>query len=91
MSSRICSQVPKVSVIMPTFNTTQFIKAAIESVLAQSFQDLEIIVVNDGSPDTGDLERVLAPYMNRIIYLKQENKRAAGPPRQRRVLGVLGQ
>jgi glycosyltransferase involved in cell wall biosynthesis len=35
-------------------------------------------VVNDGSPDTTELERVLAPYMSRIVYIKQENKRASG-------------
>jgi len=35
-------------------------------------------VVNDGSPDTPELEKVLAPYLNRIVYVKQENKRTAG-------------
>jgi glycosyltransferase involved in cell wall biosynthesis len=45
---------------------------------AQTYKDFEAIVVNDGSPDTPELEKVLAPYLNRIVYLKQENKRAAG-------------
>jgi hypothetical protein len=45
-------------------------------VLAQTFRDYEIIVVNDGCPDTNNLERVLEPYLGRVVYLKQEN---AGP------------
>ncbi|HVF90701.1 MAG TPA: glycosyltransferase family A protein [Blastocatellia bacterium] len=64
---------PSVSVIMPSYCVSQYIGEAIESVLAQSFQDYEIIVVNDGSPDTDELERVLAPYADRIVYVKQEN------------------
>lgn len=40
------------SIIMPTYNVAEYLSAAIESVLAQSFQDWEIIIVNDGSPDS---------------------------------------
>lgn len=72
------SATPKVSVIMPAYNTARLIAPALDSALQQSFRDLEIIVVNDGSPDTVELEKVLAPYLERIVYLKQENKRAAG-------------
>jgi glycosyltransferase involved in cell wall biosynthesis len=78
VNPNIFRHVPKVSVIVPAFNTAHLIGAALDSVFAQSFQDVEIIVVNDGSPDTADLERVLAPYVDKIIYIKQENKRAAG-------------
>jgi len=45
---------------------------------AQTFQDFEAIIVNDGSPDTPELEKVLQPYMDRIVYIKQQNKRCAG-------------
>lgn len=72
------STTPKISVIMPAYNTAQLIAAALDSVFQQSLQDFEIIVVNDGSPDTVALEAVLAPYLQRIVYIKQENKRAAG-------------
>ena len=63
---------PKVSVIIPTHNREQFIARAIDSVLAQTFTDYEIIVVDDGSIDlTRD---VLRAYDNRIKYVYQENK-----------------
>jgi glycosyltransferase involved in cell wall biosynthesis len=47
-------------------------------VFAQDYTDFEVIVINDGSPDTPELERVLEPYRDRIVYLKQENRRACG-------------
>jgi glycosyltransferase involved in cell wall biosynthesis len=61
-------------VIVPAYNVADYIGDALNSVLAQTFTDYEIIVINDGSPDTPALERVLAPYMPRIVYLKQENR-----------------
>jgi glycosyltransferase involved in cell wall biosynthesis len=69
---------PRVSVIIPAYNTAPLIGACLDSVFAQTFQDFEAIVVNDGSPDTPDLEKALEPYMNRIVYIQQANKRAAG-------------
>jgi len=68
----------KVSVIIPSYKTADLIGACLDSVFAQTYSDFEAIVVNDGSPDTPELERVLQPYMSRIVYIKQENKRAAG-------------
>ena len=65
---------PLVSVIIPAYDVTEFIGEALDSVLAQTFADYEIIVVNDGSPDTEELERALAPYMSRIVYINQENR-----------------
>ena len=69
---------PLISVIVPAFNVSQFISEALDSIFSQDFGDFEIIVVNDGSPDTNDLERVLAPYREHITYLKQENKGISG-------------
>jgi glycosyltransferase involved in cell wall biosynthesis len=65
---------PLVSVIVPAYNVAEFIGDALNSVLAQTFSDYEIIVINDGSPDTEALERALAPYMSRIVYIKTENQ-----------------
>lgn len=67
---------PTVSVIIPAYQVTTYIAEAVDSILAQSYRDFEIIVVNDGCPDTANLERALAPYLSRIRYIRQEN---AGP------------
>jgi glycosyltransferase involved in cell wall biosynthesis len=67
-----------VSIVIPSYNTADLIAACLDSVFAQTFQDFEAIVVNDGSPDTPELEKVLQPYLDRIVYIKQVNKRAAG-------------
>jgi glycosyltransferase involved in cell wall biosynthesis len=69
---------PRVSIVIPSYNTADLIAACLDSVFAQTFQDFEAIVVNDGSPDTPELEKVLQPYLDRIVYIKQVNKRAAG-------------
>jgi glycosyltransferase involved in cell wall biosynthesis len=61
--------VPKVSVIIPTYNRARYIRAAIESLLAQTFKDYEIIVVDDGSTD--DTETVLKTGNYRLIYMRQ--------------------
>jgi len=65
---------PAVSVIVPAYNVARYLAEALESVFAQTFKDFEVIVVNDGSPDTEELERVLAPYLTRVVYVKQENR-----------------
>jgi glycosyltransferase involved in cell wall biosynthesis len=71
-------QAPKVSIIIPAYNTAAFMPECLSSIFAQTYSDFEAIVVNDGSPDTPALENVLAPYSDRVVYIKQENKRAAG-------------
>lgn len=69
---------PLVSVIMPAYNTSLYIKEAVESVFKQTFDDFEMIVVNDGSSDTPQMEAELAPFMDRILYLKQSNRGSSG-------------
>lgn len=76
--TKVASGVPKVSIIIPSYKTADLIAACLDSVFAQTYTDFEAVVVNDGSPDTPELEKVLAPYRDRIVYIKQENKRAAG-------------
>jgi glycosyltransferase involved in cell wall biosynthesis len=72
---------PRVSVIIPSYKTADLIAACLDSVFAQTYSNFEAIVVNDGSPDTPELEKVLQPYISRekdrLVYIKQENKRAA--------------
>ena len=62
---------PAVSVIIPTYNRAHCIGDAINSVLRQSFQDFEFIVVDDGSTD--DTSDVLGTYGNRITLIRQAN------------------
>jgi len=71
-------QAPTVSVIVPSHNTAEFIAECLDSVFAQTWLDFEAIVVNDGSPDTPELERVLGPYRERIVYVRQENRGLSG-------------
>jgi glycosyltransferase involved in cell wall biosynthesis len=72
--SQAAQHSPLVSVIIPAFNTAGFIEAALHSVFTQTFTDHEVIVVNDGSADTVQLEAAIQPYAARITYLKQENR-----------------
>ena len=69
---------PAVSVIVPAYNTARFISETLQSVFAQTFRDYELIIINDGSPDTEDLKRVIGPYRHRIVYIEQENRGIAG-------------
>jgi len=64
-----------VSVIIPTYNSAKYISRAVESVLNQTYQDFEIIIIDDGSTDnTGEIVQSIKD--DRITYIKQEN---AGP------------
>jgi glycosyltransferase involved in cell wall biosynthesis len=67
-----------VSVIIPAYNVARFIGETLDSLVAQTYTDYEAIVINDGSPDEEELERVLAPYRERIVYIKQENRGLSG-------------
>jgi len=73
---------PDISVIIPTFNRGKVVVAAVESVLAQTYTDYEIIVVDDGSTD--DTAGRLLPYLPRIQYVHQA-KRGASAARNRGV------
>lgn len=73
----VSADAPKVSVIIPAYNIAPYIAETLDSVIAQTFKNYEIIVVNDGSKDTADLETALAPFFDQIIYGKQANAGAS--------------
>jgi glycosyltransferase involved in cell wall biosynthesis len=78
------TQHPTVSVLIPAYNAAGRIAATLNSVFSQTLPALEVILINDGSPDTKVLEEVLQPYVSRIRYFKQAN---AGPSSARN-LGI---
>ena len=77
IGKRVCADAPKVSVVIPAYNIAPYISETLDSVLAQTCKNYEIILVNDGSTDTAELEAALAPYFDDIVYAKQENAGAA--------------
>lgn len=64
---------PLFSVVIPLYNKAHFVGATLAGVLAQSFEDYEVIVVNDGSTDDSEA-KVLAVADSRIRYVKTENR-----------------
>jgi glycosyltransferase involved in cell wall biosynthesis len=77
VGGEVCVAPPLISVIIPAFNAANFIAETIDSVFRQTFQDFEVVVVNDGSPDTRELESALQPFFSRIVYLAQSNSGTA--------------
>jgi glycosyltransferase involved in cell wall biosynthesis len=64
---------PLVSVIIPVYNGSEYLKEAIDSALGQSYSRIEVIVINDGSKDEGKTESLALSYSDRIRYVKKEN------------------
>jgi glycosyltransferase involved in cell wall biosynthesis len=63
---------PRVSVIIPCYNSTAYVADAVRSALAQDYPSVRVIVVNDGSTD--DFAGVIAPFRDRIEVIDQENR-----------------
>lgn len=78
---------PQVSVIIPTYNHARFVAQAVESALAQTYDDVEVIVVDDGSTD--HTQAALAGYSASIKYIYQEHK-GLSQARNRGVLAARG-
>src|SRR5262245_7173783 len=66
-------RVPLVSIVIPVYNGSPYLREAINSALAQTYPNLEVIVVNDGSTDDGETARIACSYGKRIRYFAQDN------------------
>lgn len=66
---------PKVSVIVPVYNVENYIEKCLNTLVNQTIQDIEIIIVNDGSTDNSKnvIEKFIKKYPEKIVYLEKEN------------------
>lgn len=86
----ICrEEAPSVSIVMPAYNAQSYIKSAIDSVLGQTFQDWELLVVDDLSVDD-TAEYVLSYKDDRIRYLKNPRNLGAAQTRNRAIDAARG-
>jgi glycosyltransferase involved in cell wall biosynthesis len=64
---------PKVTIVIPVYNGSDYLSQAIDSALAQTYQNIEIVVVNDGSVDDGATEKVALSYGDKVRYFFKMN------------------
>jgi len=64
---------PKISIIIPVYNWSNYVAEAIDSALAQTYKNIEILVINDGSRDNWATEKVAKSYWDKINYIYKEN------------------
>lgn len=67
------AEAPRVSVIIPAYDISQFVFETLSSVFAQTYQNFEVIFLNDGSNDTEELKKVIEPFFDRLLYAEQTN------------------
>ena len=68
------SHKPRVSIVIPYYNSAEYVGDTLESVFSQTYRDFEVILVNDGSPDTPELLKAISPWLERIVYFEIRNQ-----------------
>lgn len=86
----VTAEPPVVSVVMPAYRSAKYIGETLESALNQTGTSFEVIVVNDGSPDTAELLAAIEPFSDRVIYIQIENH-GAGAARNVAIEHARGQ
>lgn len=64
---------PMISIVIPVYNGSNYLNKAIDSALSQTYENYEVLVVNDGSNDGGETERIALRYGSKIRYFSKEN------------------
>lgn len=83
---------PKISVIIPVYNVEKYLPQCLDSIINQTLKDIEIIVVNDCSPDNSEL--IILDYMSqdsRFVYIKHETNTRQGGARNTGILAAKGE
>ena len=62
-----------VSIIIPVYNGANYMREAIDSALKQTYDNIEVIVINDGSEDEGETEKIAFSYGDKIRYYSKSN------------------
>lgn len=64
---------PLVSIVIPVYNGSNYLKEAIDSALSQTYENIEILVINDGSNDNGETEKIAKSYGDKVKYFSKKN------------------
>lgn len=82
---------PLVSVVIPAYGVTDYIAETLSSVLAQTYQNFEVIVVNDCCPDSERLNTVIARFLPRITYIQLEKNSGVSSAKNRAIRTSRGE
>lgn len=87
-------KMPKISIIVPVYNVSEYLRRCLDSCVYQTFEDIEVVVVNDFSPDERD-DKIISEYINdypdKIKYIKHEQNKGLGEARNTAIRSADGE